>query len=263
MSQIRVELVQQVMSHDVAYFIAEIAKRDVIIAERDAVIAAQNATIVELRGKIALLEQELASLKRLVFGKKSEKMPSPGAMINAQRDKPKTAQMARQHSKERGKKLSERTIVHEVEASKRQCPRCHRSDLKKVGEGKKSVIYEYIPAHVERQIHVQETLACPCGDYIVTASAPKVVEGGHYGPTMMAHVVTAKCCDSIPFYRMEKQFKRRGFELSRSTLCNLFHQTAHALQPLVQRMKAMVPSYDLILADETPIPVLAPEKTRN
>lgn len=88
------------------------------------------------------------------------------------------------------------------------------------------------------------------------------MEGGHYGPNMMAHVVTAKCCDSLPFYRMEKQFKRQGFELSRSTLCNLFHQAANALQPLVQRMKTMVPGYDLILADETPLPVLSPEKTR-
>jgi len=119
-----------------------------------------------------------------------------------------------------------------------------------------------VPAHVERQIHVQETLACPCGDYIVTASAPKAIEGGHYGPNMMAHVVTAKCCDSLPFYRVERQFKRQGFDLSRSTLCSLFHQAANTLEPLIKRMKALVPDYDLVLADETPIPIFSLEKTR-
>lgn len=80
MSQIRVELVQQVMSYDIAHFISEIAKRDAIIAE-------QATTIVELRAKISSLEQELASLKRLVFGKKSEKMKSPKEMLNGKRGK--------------------------------------------------------------------------------------------------------------------------------------------------------------------------------
>jgi transposase len=256
-SQTRVELVQQVMSYDVAYFISEIAKRDAIIAE-------QAAIIVELRAKVSSLEQELASLKKLVFGKKSEKMPSPRSMLNGERGKSGDDVNKKKKKAQRKKhqKLSERTIIHKVEADQRQCPHCQCTDLKKVGEGKKSVVYDYVPAQVERQIHVQETLACPCGDYIVTASAPKALEGGHYGPNMMAHVVTAKCCDSLPFYRMEKQFMRQGFELSRSTLCNLFHQAANALQPLVKRIKAMVPNYDLILADETPIPILSPEKTR-
>ena len=96
MGQIRMELVQQVMSHDVAYFISEIAKRDV--------------TIVELRGKISSLEQELLSLKKLVFGKKSEKMPSPGAMLNGNRGKSDNRANQKQKIKDRRKKLSERRL---------------------------------------------------------------------------------------------------------------------------------------------------------
>src|SRR5262249_31943258 len=136
------------------------------------------------------------------------------------------------------------------------------TELKKVGQGRLSVIYEYVPASIERQVHIQETLACSCGEYVVTAQGPiRPTEGGSYGPSFIAHVVTAKCCDSIPLYRMEKQFKRLGLPVSRSTLCNLFHQAADALKPIYERMLAMMPSYSLVLGDETPLPVQAENKT--
>ena len=111
-------------------------------------------------------------------------------------------------------------------------------------------------------MHVQETLACPCGEYVVSADGPiKPVEGGHYGPAFMANIVTSKCVDSIPLYRMEKQLKRAGLTISRSTLCNLFHQSADALKPIYQHMLENMPSYSLVLADETPLPVQAENKT--
>ena len=50
--------------------------------------------------------------------------------------------------------------------------------------------------------------------------------------------------------------------MSRSTLCNLFHQTAQATSPLWQRLRELVPEYALVLADETPIPVLEPPKDK-
>jgi transposase len=230
---------------EIAFLRMELVKRDVIIAEQSA--------------RIIALEQEIVALKKLIFGKRSEKMPSPKDIFRREKETNQDRESALQTRQDRRAaraNLTERTIVHEVSAEKRQCPHCLRTELKKVGEGKRSVIFELVPAQVERQIHIQETLACPCGDYIVTADGPaKPVEGGQYGPKIMAHVVTAKCCDSIPLYRMEKQFKRQGIELSRSTFCNLFHQSAQALKPIWERMLETVPQYDLVLADETPLPV--------
>ena len=73
-----------------------------------------------------------------------------------------------------------------------------------------------------------------------TAKGPvRPVEGGHYGPAFMANIVTGKCVDSMPLYRMEKQLKRAGLNVLRSSLCNLFHQTADALKPIYQRMLDM------------------------
>ncbi|MEN9796983.1 MAG: hypothetical protein RL653_679, partial [Pseudomonadota bacterium] len=75
------------------------------------------------------------------------------------------------------------------------------TDFRALGEGKRTVVYEYVPAHLEKQVHVQETLACRCGECVMMAPAPKAVEGGQYGPGLMAHVAVSKCLDSTPLYR--------------------------------------------------------------
>jgi transposase len=213
---------------------------------------------------IKLIEEQnrrIEQLERMLFGKRSEKMPSVRSKPNPSIDHEAT-QEKRKDSRAQKQTLPEVTIEHKVHEAARHCQKCGSNELKKVGAGRVSVMIEYVPARLERQVHIQETLACPCGEYMVTASGPtRPTEGGSYGAGFLAHVVTAKCCDSIPLYRMEKQFKRLGISMSRSTLCNLFHQAADALEPIYQRMLSNMPAYDLVLADETPVPVQAENKT--
>ena len=99
----------------------------------------------------------------------------------------------------------------------RRCPKCGGTNLRSLGEGKTSVVYEYVPSKIERQVHVQETLACRCGEGIVTAEgAAKVVDKGQYGPGLVAHAVVAKCADSIPLYRLEKTYRASSARRSRA-----------------------------------------------
>jgi len=213
------------------------------------------------RQKAEELTRRIEQLERILYGKRSEKMPKvlPKPSTSTESE---LLQETRKERRAQRQSLPERIIEHQVKEADRHCQKCGSTDLKKVGEGRKSVIYEHIPARIERQIHVQETLACPCGEYVVTADGPiRPTEGGSYGPSFIAHVVIAKCCDSIPLYRMEKQFKRSGLPISRSTLCNLFHQAADALKPIYERMLTNMPSYSLVLADETPLPIQAENKT--
>src|SRR5262249_16613508 len=78
-----------------------------------------------------------------------------------------------------------------------------------------------------KQIHVQEKASCRCGQYIVTAPAPaKPFESGHYGAGFVAHLVVMKCADSIPLYRLAKQYQRIGIPMSRSTITDQFHAAA-------------------------------------
>lgn len=217
------------------------------------------ANCQKLAARVASLECELKELKRLIYGRRSEKMPK---VLKEPSSDPEAVKETRALRRSERAELPEVKHEHQVKDEARHCPKCGSHHLKKLGVGKVTTVIEYVPARLERQVHVQETLACPCGEYVVTAEGPiKPVEGGHYGPALMSHVVTAKCVDSIPLYRMEKQFKRAGLTLSRSSLCSLFHQTADALKPIYRHMLESMPSYSLVLADETPLPVQAESKT--
>ncbi|XSE94116.1 IS66 family transposase [Pseudomyxococcus flavus] len=156
-----------------------------------------------------------------------------------------------------------REIRHAVPAEERHCPACGGEDLKPLGKGRASVLYEYVPARFEKQVHVQEVLACTCGRGVVTAPPPaRVVDRGEYGPGFLAHVVTSKCADAMPLHRLAQRVERSGVPMSRSTLTDLFHQAASVLLPLSQHLLQCIASADVVWADETPLRVLDVKKTR-
>ncbi|QSQ17465.1 IS66 family transposase [Myxococcus landrumensis] len=219
-----------------------------------------------LKARVGSIESQLALLQRTVFGKKSEKLPrvedelrkAPGAP-----PRPREATLKERRLKREARAtLPERVIHHRVPDEARRCPSCGGTALKPLGPGKRTELIEYVPAHVERQVHPQETLACPCGAGIVTAPAPKAIEQGQYGPGFLAHVVTAKCCDSIPLYRQAKALARAGMPVARTTLCDLFHEVGRATAPLASRLLALVREASLVHADETPQRVLDEGKAR-
>jgi transposase len=64
-----------------------------------------------------------------------------------------------------------------------------------------------------------------------------------------------KCGDSLPIYRIEKQFKRLGIPISRATMTELFHRAGELLKPIAARILALVAASDVVLADETTMPM--------
>ena len=226
----------------------------------------------ELRERLDTVEGKLAALERHVFGRKSERLPgvkdelkrqaAPDAAADAAR-----AQEALQKRRERAaRKAAEaptRPVHHPVPPEDRHCPSCGSEDLKPLGTGRTSVVYEYVPARFERQVHVQEVLACTCGQGVVTAPPPpKVVDRAEYGPGFLAHLVTAKCADSLPLHRLARALERGGVPMARSTLTDLFHRVAELLAPLAAQLVLRVREADVVWADETPLKVLDVQKTR-
>lgn len=205
----------------------------------------------------------MAKLKRQVLGPKSEKMPRVADELKkgALRD-PEEAKRARQaRAAARKAKLAHQTTIHAVPKEQRQCPACGGTNLKPLGSGKESVVYEYVPAHFVAHKHVRETLACPCGGHVVTAEGPpKWVEKSHYAPSFVASVITSKCADATPLYRLEKELARIGVPVARSTLGDLFHRAAQHLGPLVSRMEQLVREALIVRADETSKRVMAAKK---
>jgi len=217
----------------------------------------------KLRSENGALKHRLEKLEKAVFGRKSEKLPRVRDELQAGAPKPREETLKERSEKRAAKDaLPERIIRHEVPAAKRRCPKCGSDDLRALGEGKRTVVYEYVPARLEKQVHVQQTLACRCGEGIVTAEAPKAIEKGQYGPGLIAHVVTAKCLDSIPLYRQSKALERAGVPVARTTLGDLFHAAAGLTEPLYKRLLELIKEEPYVRADETPQRVLAKGKTR-
>jgi transposase len=174
----------------------------------------------ELRTNLGVVEDRLAALERHLFGKKSEKMPSLAREVGKKPTRAETVKKRAERAAERSKIVAE-VVEHKVPAAERACPTCH-VDAKPAGT-KESEEYDYVPGYFRRKVHQRETLACTCGEYIVTAPAPpRVYHRGLYGPGFIAHLVVQKCGDSLPIYRIEKQFKRVGIPMSRSS--RLAHQ---------------------------------------
>lgn len=223
-----------------------------------------RAEVAALTEKLLAYGAELEKLKRHVFGKRSEKMPSVRDELrrSGKKSTPEAALATRRANAEKKAEAPVREIRHTVPVSKRVCPKCGGKELRPLGDGKKTELFEFVAPSFEKQVHIQETLTCRCGEGIVTAEATKAVEKGRYGPGFIAQLVTAKCGDSIPIYRLAKSYRRFGIPIARATMNDLFHAAAESLAPLSARLVELVAAEEVVRADETPIRVQAEKKTR-
>ena len=209
-------------------------------------------------GKVLEMQQtqqaELDALKRQLLGKKSEKMPPMDREVRRGNPvAPETVQQKRRKNAElRAKKLLTETVDVSVPPGEQRCPKCGSEQLSQLGAGKPTSITEYVPGYFRKRVFRRQTLACRCGQGIVTAPVPdKVFDKTQYGPGFIAHLIVSKCCDSLPFYRIEKHFGRLGVPMSRSTMTKLFHRGGMLLRPLADRILQLIADSDIVLADET------------
>jgi transposase len=249
--------------------VARRSASDETIEKLTASIAALTARVGELqqsleqeRARSAAREAELLAridaLVRQVHGKKTEKMPRPKDAI---RKADKTVPDKKQRQERRAAHAAARAELpteiehHMVPATERSCPHCDGGGtMRAVGEGRKSVEFDYVPGYFRRRVHIQEVLACTCERHIVTAPAPmRVVDKCQYGASFIAHLVVSKCSDSLPLYRLQKAYARVGVPISRSTMNELFHRAASLLRPIYEDLLGAVRCAYVVHADETPL----------
>jgi transposase len=207
--------------------------------------------LVEMSNELAKVKHELAQLKKAQYGKKSERSKMPRVAVG---ESPTPEQIQAKRRANAADKAQIETVrtVHKVPDEQRTCPKCGNSKLKAIGEGRSTVVFEFIPARFVRHEHVQEVLRCRCDNYVVTApGAPKVIEKGRYGASFLAHLAVAKCADHLPIYRLEKEFQRQGFPLARSTMNELLHSTAELTRPLWTLLLEVIRKRAIVMADET------------
>ena len=221
--------------------------------------------VEELANRLAKLEHENAQLKKAVLGSRSEKSKMPRIKTGA----PPTPEEQQKTRRERRAAKAQAPTVrvdHKVPDAERRCTVCGNDKLDPLGEGKKTTVWEFVPARFVRMEHVQEVLRCRCNGFVVTApGAPKVVEKGQYGASFLAHLAVSKCADHTPIYRLEKAFQRQGIPVARSTMNELLHRASAILAPVWMRLLDVVRVRHVVAADETRLRIVRDKtgKTKN
>ena len=211
----------------------------------------------ELAVEVEDLKARIDAMERRIYGKKGERMPSKGDELRKGKPSNRNGAAAQQKRRDNSKareSLPARTIVHPVPPAACACPACGGVADRQVGDGRPTTVWEFIPARLERQKHVQQTLACRCGQYVVKAPPPdKVIDKGHYGPGLAAQVVVARTLDATPLHRQAKQFLRLGIPINKSQLCSLYHRSAELTQPIYTCILKQVAAERVVQGDETPL----------
>lgn len=232
---------------------------------KDEIIANKNE-------KITALQLENAELKRLLYGRKSERFKPeeiPADQLNMFVDKTQQDQEAvvetEQISYERKKtkphpgrnKLPENLPVEEIIIE----PDVDTSNMKKVGEEITETL-KYTPASLIKKRIIRPKYVDRAEEKFYIAELPsRPLLKSIAESCLLSHLFVNKFVNHLPFYRQIQMFKRDyEWDLSDSTLNDWFAACCTLLEPLYNKMVEKVFSSSYIQADESPIKVLDRDK---
>lgn len=240
---------------------------------REAELAAAKAGLLAKALEIEKLELQIARLRRIQFGRSSEKIartieqlelaleeleaqtpiPAAAAGFAAPDAEPASAK------KRCGRQplpvhLPRHEVVHEPSCT---CPACG-GEMRKVGEDVTEIL-DYIPGRFEVIRHVRPAFSCRACEGMVQEPMPSLpIERSQPGAGLLAHILVGKYCDHLPLYRQSGIYAREGVDLDRSTLADWVGKTAALVSPLIETVAQHVMAAEKLHADDTPVPVLAP-----
>jgi len=223
--------------------------------------------------EIDRLKLLIAKLRRMEFGRKSEKLDREIAQLELKLDELEASRAQRvaafpsplaASDVNRATKRARQALPAHLPRETRRilpkqeaCPDCG-GKLKPLGEDVSEML-EYVPAHWKVLRQVRPKLACACCDKIVQAeAASRPIARGIAGPGLLAHVLVGKYADHLPLYRQAEIYAREGVELDRSTMAEWVGGCSRLLEPLVEALRRHVMSARKLHGDDTPVPVLAP-----
>lgn len=241
----------------------------------------------KLTEEVGKLTAQVAKFQKMLFGKKSEKLPpiqsevrrlveeeelfaqnenedSQPPLTEEEKEKVKKTRRQRARKKSEPKRKKNRAlrdnllvVKENVVVQETNLPKGYTlADFREVGangQGKNIVRrIEHVREHLVLVEYTLQTLASKDNDHIITASAPPaVIEGGHYGASVYAHDIVSRCDFSLPHNRLGKMLSHSGATISRSTLTNLYHRGAELLTPIYNRLFEITRQSEYVNADET------------
>ena len=266
----------ELLREEVAELRAALAARDADLAEKDEAIAARDQAVAEMAKKLRITAEERDYLKRRLFGRSSEKLLDGPSLFAGLGEEP-PAPPAEGAPDDEGSTLSEREkkqarkrptgrrplpadlprtrIEVALPEEQMSCDACGERRVR-IGEETSETLH-FVPARYEVHVHVRGKYACRCGEGgVVEPAAPaRPIPGSYAGPSLLAHVIVAKYDDHLPLYRQAEIFRRGGFDVARSVLCDWVGGVMPLLEPVAREIRRSVLSGSYAQADETPIDV--------
>ena len=268
--------------------IAELEKQmDPAVRAVFAILRKTNEDLTEsnkkLTEEVAKLTAQVAKFQKMLFGRKSEKLPPIESEIrrvveeeelfgqdgendtsNLSEEEKKKNRRKRARAKSEKKRTKNRKLRKNLPVVKERVlvnasdlPEGYTlEDFREVGANgeAKNIVrrIEHVREHLVVVEYELQTLASKDNEHIITAPAPpSVIEGGHYGASVYAHDVVSRCEFSLPHYRVGKMLGFSGYDISRSTLTSLFHRSAELLILIYNRLFEITRQDPYVSADET------------
>ena len=237
-----------------------------------ALLVATHERLLSRESEIEHLKLLIAQLRRMHFGRRSEKVQRQIEQLELRLEDLEAKQAASQAQRESSASASLATVsrptrrplpdhlpreTRKHEPAEKVCPDCG-GQLRALGEDVSEML-EYVPARFKVIRQVRPKLSCSACERIVQVAAPtRPIARGLAGPGLLAHVLVSKYADHLPLYRQSEIYAREGVELERSTLADWVGGTSALLAPLVEALRRHVMSATKLHADDTPVPVPAP-----
>ena len=219
------------------------------------------------------LKEELAWLKRQVFGRKSERHEGSEDESQLKLDLGET-EAPPQKPPEKQTITVERSKAKQKGHSRTELPSYLRREektiepsedvtgAKKIGEEITEVL-EYQPGELYVKKVVRPKYALK-GQGVAIGDLPAMpLPKSNVGPGLLSKILIDKFVDHLPFYRQALRFEREGLRIADSTINDWFRGGCDLLMPLYEELIRKVQNSDYIQADETPIDVLDPNKKKD
>jgi len=246
-------------------------------------VVALRAIITEQRERIVHLEHNVEVYKRIAFGKSSEKRPALEVPVDSQPSQSHLfyAELLDEAERTAAAKDCEGAIepikppkkpktkggrrakfpahlptirtTYELSANQRTCA-CG-GELHEIGEDVRREL-ERIELNIVHEIATKKYGCRACTEGVVTAPGPdRPIDKGILGKGFLAHVLTDRFGNHMPYHRLEKKYGSEGLDLSRSVLQRSMTKLGELFEPVYDQLRKEVVDSEVIFTDDTPVTI--------
>ncbi|MEK6482572.1 IS66 family transposase [Catalinimonas sp. 4WD22] len=227
-----------------------------------------------LKASVAYLAEEIAELKRLIYGSKRERF------VPAQKDDAQLSLELEAETAEEAQAVVKQTVSYQrsfKQAGKKPVrqsfpdhlpridvvlePKEDVRHMRKIGEEVTEEL-DLEPARLFVRRYIRSRYVSVEESFHIAELPARPIEKGIPGPGLLAQILVDKFVYHLPFYRQAQRYERLGMKIPSSTLNGWLPAACNLLEPLYLALKFEVLKSTYLQVDETPIPVLDKQKKK-